>query len=221
MENMCRFCGQPVKVNEEYYDVFEGMHWLCFHLQFEHGTYDPDEPCDDPSCPWNRIGESYWDGYANRTWDLKIVAQNNRQLIEIKLAECETRHLPSLALQIGILGSTAGYKSKKAWYELTEIDNFIDALKAMDKSGVGRANLNGMSPGVFDMEIESIDSKGHFVLKYEFGFYEYLNDFRLDSTISSGFQIDIQTINKIAAGFVKMRAAMINVGINFASSRQR
>jgi len=30
------------------------MHWLCFHLEFEHST-DPDEACEDASCPWRHI----------------------------------------------------------------------------------------------------------------------------------------------------------------------
>jgi hypothetical protein len=51
---ICRRCGKPVK-NEKDYEVFEKMHWICFHLEFEHGDYDPDEPCRDPGCPWNRI----------------------------------------------------------------------------------------------------------------------------------------------------------------------
>lgn len=44
-----------MKVNKEQYDVFERMHWLCFHLEFEHGDYDPDEACDDSGCPWSLI----------------------------------------------------------------------------------------------------------------------------------------------------------------------
>ncbi len=52
---ICVRCGRPVKVLTNYYDVQERMHWLCFHLEFEHGDYDPDEPCDDLTCPWNRI----------------------------------------------------------------------------------------------------------------------------------------------------------------------
>jgi hypothetical protein len=47
----CVRCGRPVVVNREWYDVFERMHWLCFHLEFEHGDHDPDEGCGDPSCP--------------------------------------------------------------------------------------------------------------------------------------------------------------------------
>jgi hypothetical protein len=61
---ICVRCKEPVKVYKDQYDVFEKMHWLCFHLEFEHGSYDPDEACDDPSCPWNRIP-----GFARVTWD--------------------------------------------------------------------------------------------------------------------------------------------------------
>jgi hypothetical protein len=38
-------------VNRESYDVLERMHFLCFHLEFEHGDHDPDEGCDVPGCP--------------------------------------------------------------------------------------------------------------------------------------------------------------------------
>lgn len=47
----CVRCGAVVTVNRENYELFERMHWLCFHLEFEH-TADVDAPCADPSCPW-------------------------------------------------------------------------------------------------------------------------------------------------------------------------
>lgn len=47
----CKLCGKPVIVNQDRYDVLEQMHWLCFHLVYEHHT-DADQPCTDPSCPW-------------------------------------------------------------------------------------------------------------------------------------------------------------------------
>jgi hypothetical protein len=52
--NICVRCSRPVVVNASGYELFERMHWLCFHLEFEHGT-DPDEFCGDPSCPWWHI----------------------------------------------------------------------------------------------------------------------------------------------------------------------
>jgi len=54
-DSRCRLCGRSVVVNREDYETFEKMHWLCFHISFEHEG-DPDEPCDDPSCLWTHIG---------------------------------------------------------------------------------------------------------------------------------------------------------------------
>lgn len=46
----CVRCGRPVEVNRDLSaDLFERMHWLCFHLEFEHPG-DPDAPCEDPAC---------------------------------------------------------------------------------------------------------------------------------------------------------------------------
>jgi len=48
---ICVRCGRPVTANAANYELFEKMHWLCFHLEFEHEG-DPDASCSDPSCPW-------------------------------------------------------------------------------------------------------------------------------------------------------------------------
>ncbi len=46
----CPRCGRPVEVNRDLAaDHFRGMHWLCFHLEFEHPG-DPDAPCASPTC---------------------------------------------------------------------------------------------------------------------------------------------------------------------------
>lgn len=47
---ICVKCRKPVS-RAENVELFEGMHWLCFHLEYEHEA-DPDEACQDPSCPW-------------------------------------------------------------------------------------------------------------------------------------------------------------------------
>ena len=49
----CRRCGRIIEVDPALsLSVFEGMHWLCFHLEYEHDG-DPDLPCRDYSaCPW-------------------------------------------------------------------------------------------------------------------------------------------------------------------------
>ncbi len=54
MYPVCVRCHQAVTKNSENYALFEQMHWLCFHLEFEHES-DPDKFCGDPSCPWWHI----------------------------------------------------------------------------------------------------------------------------------------------------------------------
>ena len=61
---ICRRCNQAITVNADSYDVFEQMHWLCFHLEFEHQG-DPDEACGDPGCPW---------------WHIEVLRDRLRQL---------------------------------------------------------------------------------------------------------------------------------------------
>jgi hypothetical protein len=48
---VCRCCGQQVRVGAEQFEVFEQMHHLCFHYQFEHATVDVDEECGAGGCP--------------------------------------------------------------------------------------------------------------------------------------------------------------------------
>ncbi|KOX16069.1 hypothetical protein ADK67_40875 [Saccharothrix sp. NRRL B-16348] len=44
-----------MRVGREYYEVLEGMHYVCFHYEFEHGmggeNADPDEDCGVAGCP--------------------------------------------------------------------------------------------------------------------------------------------------------------------------
>jgi hypothetical protein len=40
-----------VIVSRDQYEVFEGMHYVCFHYEFEHDPVDPDEECGAGGCP--------------------------------------------------------------------------------------------------------------------------------------------------------------------------
>lgn len=46
----CVRCGRPVIAESANYEVFERMHWTCFHFEFEHEG-DPDTACRDTNCP--------------------------------------------------------------------------------------------------------------------------------------------------------------------------
>jgi len=46
----CRLCGKDVVANAAWFDVFEQMHYTCFHYEFEHSG-DPDVECSAGGCP--------------------------------------------------------------------------------------------------------------------------------------------------------------------------
>jgi hypothetical protein len=48
---LCHRCNRPVEISRGQYDVFEHMHYVCFHYEFEHDPADPDEECSAGGCP--------------------------------------------------------------------------------------------------------------------------------------------------------------------------
>lgn len=47
---VCRRCNLPVEASADSYDIFEQMHYVCFHFEFEHQG-DPDIECAAGGCP--------------------------------------------------------------------------------------------------------------------------------------------------------------------------
>ncbi|NIJ11036.1 hypothetical protein FHU38_001380 [Saccharomonospora amisosensis] len=48
---VCRRCGRPAVRGRANYAMFEGMHFVCFHYEFEHRDTDPDDSCGVAGCP--------------------------------------------------------------------------------------------------------------------------------------------------------------------------
>jgi hypothetical protein len=52
---VCVRCDREVRVSREQYELFERMHYVCFHYEFEHDPFDPDEECTAGGCPSVRL----------------------------------------------------------------------------------------------------------------------------------------------------------------------
>jgi hypothetical protein len=51
MELICRRCTRSVRSGAENYTLFEQMHYVCFHYEFEHDPADVDDECQAGGCP--------------------------------------------------------------------------------------------------------------------------------------------------------------------------
>ena len=52
---VCVRCHRPVRVGARQFEVFEKMHYVRFHHDFEHDPADPDEECQAGGCPSFRL----------------------------------------------------------------------------------------------------------------------------------------------------------------------
>jgi hypothetical protein len=200
MDKICRKCGLPVKVNEEIYDVLENMHWICFHLEFEHGEHDPDEPCDDPSCPWNRISGRNLN-IINSHSDIKVMNGECNSGIYINKKDVELEHYPSIEAEVTIHDEYIREYTKLIWITEEEILGFQKELENIWVTGMGEAILKSMSEEDFSMRIANVDSCGHLFVSYKFQNYKYINN-RNKAIIAyeNAFEINISSIEKILNG---------------------
>jgi hypothetical protein len=54
----CTRCARPVRVSADQFEVFERMHYVCFHYEYEHDPFDPDEECNAGGCPSAHLDSS-------------------------------------------------------------------------------------------------------------------------------------------------------------------
>lgn len=196
MNKFCKRCGGPIKINKDSNDVFEDMHWICFHLEFEHGEYDPDEACDDPSCPWNRISGNtlriihFYD-------DIKILGDNCCSGIFMNKIEIENYRMPSIKFSLTLFDEYIKEYSGEIWIEKEKLQAFNEQLINILNTGKGEALLKAMSEEEFTLRIHPIDSKGHIVVIYIVNSYRYLEAFRLCSSFENGFQIELIKLERL------------------------
>ncbi len=53
-DQTCMRCGEQVESSRDDYEVFERMHWDCFHYAYEHdlnGEVPEAADCGMPGCP--------------------------------------------------------------------------------------------------------------------------------------------------------------------------
>lgn len=174
MDYICRKCRNPVK-NKEQYDLFEGMHWLCFHFEFEHGEYDGDEPCDDPSCPWNVISGGNID-IINTYSDAKLKSESLKSSLYLNLKSIEPLILPSWVIQICFYDEH--FRTERvSWFEDNEIKRFIDSIEMLENGNDIVSRISAMSPNEFELSIKKLNSRGYYLVEIELSITKLNNEY--------------------------------------------
>ena len=119
----------------------------------------------------------------------------------LSLVPVERGHenLPSVSLAVEarvgeLLGACAS-----VWVELDAIQVFQDELKALETSRNGSAHLSAMSPGAFELSLETYDLSGHLRLRVELAKARYVGHVLAETRLSGAFEVDSEQLLNIVA----------------------
>jgi hypothetical protein len=189
--------------NKEQYELFENMHWLCFHLEFEHGLYDVDEPCDDPSCPWNRIS-NYDIDIINTVNDAMLSSQSLNSRIYFNVEEVQLEYLLSKRVRIDFVDDYLKVQID-TWFEDNTICSFKENLVMLLNGQDCICSLESMSPSEFNLEINRLNSRGYFLVKLNITKNVYNSNFKSANSYSTQFEVVFNDLEK----FVKCVASKL------------
>lgn len=193
---LCKACGKPIKVNEKLSEILEDMHWLCFHLLFEHDDYDPDEACEDPSCPWNRISGKTTH-IINRYSDIKIISSDGICGVFLSKGNVENERLPSIEFKVSVVDEMLRNYADTIWIEKTDLVDFRNQLKAVQETLMGTASVESMSPEELTIKIDNIGSGGYFKVLYSVKDSKYIRNELSEIKYSSSFEINYTSIEQL------------------------
>jgi hypothetical protein len=87
---VCRRCGLEVKISADQFEVFERMHYTCFHYLFEHDPFDPDEECTAGGCPSASVSpdtpDESRDALVEELIDDLIASELGQQSIDVHIS---------------------------------------------------------------------------------------------------------------------------------------
>ncbi len=115
---ICRRCHRPAATAD--YEVFERMHYVCFHYEFEHGDVDVDQECTAGGCPSRPHGntelpaENFEPGQFARLGVVFFDERDGRALVRLPNGSKTTVDFDALALDAGIVHFVRGSVGERA-----------------------------------------------------------------------------------------------------------
>ena len=137
---------------------------------------------------------------------MKLFSEGKASRLTVEVADGEFVYYPSLNLFVTV--SDEGFCEARSyvWVTIKDYADFVTALRECEQTRRGCAVLSGMSPGEFEIGIESSDSLGHFYLRYRLVRTSYGWGTERDKMVTGGFEL-ISDFAQIAADFAELLPA--------------
>lgn len=92
----------------------------------------------------------------------------------------------------------------QVWVRLSEMQEFLQQLEALEKSRSGHAKLSSMSPDEFTLEIRSADALGHMEIETQLHRYQYSGPKYWPIYLRGGFEVEPHAIVELITFFEEL-----------------
>lgn len=135
---------------------------------------------------------------------MELFSESKASHLTVEVADGEFVYYPSLNLFVTVSDEGFCEARSYAWVTVKEYTDFVMALHQCEQTRRGRAILSSMSPGEFEIVIESCDSLGHFHLQYKLAktFYSWVAYH--EKIVSGGFDLDSGFFAQIVGSFAEL-----------------
>jgi hypothetical protein len=129
--------------------------------------------------------------------------RDSQNVIEIDVVDRVPDHLPTPGdVELSVEVSSGKFRGQAfAWIDASTLSNFVTQLRELERTRIGSAELEGMSPGEFRLRIFSIDCRGHVVIEGQL-VHQPARSYR--HAIEFGFEFDPTLLPKIVSDFAAM-----------------
>jgi hypothetical protein len=124
-----------------------------------------------------------------------ILSQNLESSLSIHCVELESTYYPSICLSVRVHDNGFSGENKSIWVALDDVKKFI--LECEQNLETIEASLVSMSSNEFCLTLQTLNFKGHLLLKYALSRTIYRDNFPMDLTTKGGFIIDFGEVEKI------------------------
>jgi len=108
---------------------------------------------------------------------------------------------PDLHVQVSAKVARYSAQEVRAWLEWPDVEAFIRELGALVRDVKGEAKLYAMSPEDFELVVASLDSRGHFGVRFAVGSKVHASNGQFECSLRGGFEVELSQLEELLHWF--------------------
>ncbi|WP_085994090.1 hypothetical protein [Oceanobacillus senegalensis] len=131
---------------------------------------------------------------------MRLESDTRDSYIELELVEVVS---DSVRAMNSVKSKGFSGQNDNVWFGMSELNEFVHSLKKIDERLKGSVCIKSIDMGEFILNLQSMDSLGHFLLSFELSKRTYIRGIAQTHRISGGFEVDHTFMKKVEKMFLE------------------